>query len=115
MPLGTQRVNPPFAPPEPWTPATARATLPHSRPARTPVPGGLMSSRRVPALTPRGRLLLATAALLGTTGAALGVWPLVGFALALLGLVSAAYLSFFPTALLVWKRHVEFSWRVASE
>jgi uncharacterized protein (DUF58 family) len=71
-------------------------------------------SGREPALTARGRLVLATAVLLLLAGTALGVWALVGFGLVVLSLLLCMYLAFYPAALALWRRHVEFSWRVGA-
>src|SRR5689334_19643561 len=71
-------------------------------------------SARAPALSPRGRLLGAAAALLGLTGAVVGSWSLVALGWALATLLAGAYLAFFPSVTLIWRRHVELEWTVRS-
>jgi uncharacterized protein (DUF58 family) len=67
---------------------------------------------RAPALTARGWLLLLAGALLSLAGALVGSWSLTAFGLALAALLGTGYLAFFPSAVLIWRRHVELSWTV---
>lgn len=69
-------------------------------------------SGREPALTVRGRLVLGTAVLLLLAGTGLGVWALVAFGLVVLSFLLCMYLAFYPAAVALWRRHVEFSWRL---
>lgn len=71
-----------------------------------------MASGRAPALSPRGRLLGAAAALIALSGAVVGSWALIGLGWALATLLSAAYLAFFPSVALIWRRHIELEWAV---
>ena len=67
-------------------------------------------SQRAPGLTPRGRLLMVTASVLLIAGASLGVWSLVACGMVVSSLLGAAYLSLFPAASAIWRRHVELAW-----
>lgn len=69
-------------------------------------------SGREPALTMRGRLVLGAAVLLLLAGTGLGVWVLVAFGLVVLSFLLCMYLAFYPAAVALWRRHVEFSWRL---
>ena len=71
-----------------------------------------MPSGRAPALTSRGQLLLATAGLLSLGGALSASWMLAALGLVLITLVATAWIAFFPSAMLVWRRSVEMAWSV---
>src|SRR5436309_5257456 len=74
-----------------------------------------MAAGRAPALTARGKLVLAVAAALGLAGAASGAWALAALGVLEVGLLGAAYVAFFPAAVLIWRRHVELTWGVRGE
>jgi len=74
-----------------------------------------MTAGRAPALTARGRWVLGVALVLLAMGAAASAWALVALGAWLVGLLGAAYLRFFPSAVLIWRRHVELVWSVRGE
>lgn len=71
-----------------------------------------MSGGRAPALSARGRLVLAVAVALALAGAAAGAWSVAALGVLTAGLLGAAYVAFFPSAVLIWRRHVELTWGV---
>ena len=66
----------------------------------------------IPRLATRGKLVLATALLFLVVGALHGTPPLVALAGAILSVLCALYLSFYPTAILLRRKKIELSWWV---
>lgn len=66
----------------------------------------------IPRLATRGKLILGTALLFLLVGALHGAPPLVGLAGAILTLLLALYLGFYPTAILLRRKKIELSWWV---
>jgi uncharacterized protein (DUF58 family) len=66
----------------------------------------------IPRLAARGKLVLATAMLFLLVGAAHGAPPLVGLSGAILTVLLALYLAFYPTAILLRRKKIELSWWV---
>ena len=66
----------------------------------------------IPRLATRGKLVLATALLFLLVGALHGAPPLVGLAGAVLSVLLALYLGFYPTAILLRRKKIELSWWV---
>ncbi|MGE5183521.1 MAG: DUF58 domain-containing protein [Acidobacteriota bacterium] len=66
----------------------------------------------IPRLATRGKLVLATALLFLVVGALHGTPPLVALAGAILAVLCALYLSFYPTAILLRRKKIELSWWV---
>src|SRR5688500_11679963 len=66
----------------------------------------------IPRLAARGKLVLATALLFLLVGAFHGAPPLVGLAGAVLSVLLALYLAFYPTAILLRRKKIELSWWV---
>ncbi|HUQ02597.1 MAG TPA: DUF58 domain-containing protein [Kofleriaceae bacterium] len=66
----------------------------------------------IPSLATRGKLVLATAALMVVVGAFRGAPPLVAMGGGVLVALLAAYLQFFPTAVLLRRKKIELSWWV---
>ncbi len=66
----------------------------------------------IPRLATRGKLILGTALLFLLVGALHGAPPLVGLAGAILTLLLAMYLAFYPTAILLRRKKIELSWWV---
>jgi uncharacterized protein (DUF58 family) len=66
----------------------------------------------IPRLAQRGKLVLATALLFLIVGAIHGAPPLVGLAGAILTVLLAFYLQFYPTAILLRRKKIELSWWV---
>lgn len=66
----------------------------------------------IPRLAQRGKLVLVTALLFLIAGAAHGAPPLVGLAGAILTVLLAFYLQFYPTAILLRRKKIELSWWV---
>lgn len=66
----------------------------------------------IPRLATRGKLVLATALLFLLVGALHGAPPLVGLAGAILSVLLALYLAFYPTAILLRRKKIELSWWV---
>jgi len=66
----------------------------------------------IPRLAQRGKLILATALLFLIVGALHGAPPLVGLAGAILTVLLAFYLQFYPTAILLRRKKIELSWWV---
>jgi uncharacterized protein (DUF58 family) len=60
-------------------------------------------------------LVLAAAALLALSGALASVWALIALGMALAALLGASYLAFFPSAVLIWRRHVELVWALPGD
>lgn len=66
----------------------------------------------IPRLTYRGRLVLATSVVFVLAGVMLGQSPLVELAGAILSVLVALHLTFYPTAILLRRKKVELSWWV---
>jgi uncharacterized protein (DUF58 family) len=66
----------------------------------------------IPRLSTRGKLLLGTALLFLIVGAIHGSPPLVALAGAVLSVLLALYLMFYPTAILLRRKKIELSWWV---
>jgi uncharacterized protein (DUF58 family) len=65
---------------------------------------------RAPALTARGQAWAIGGALLLVGGALLPSWRVAGLGLLVLASLCAVYLSFYPTSVLIWRRHLELQW-----
>ncbi len=76
-----------------------------------------MSARlgRPPSLTLRGQAWAAGAALLLVVGALGGAWRVVALGVLSLSGLLCAYLAFFPTSVVIWRRHVELQWGIERE
>ena len=66
----------------------------------------------IPRLAARGKLVLGTALLFLLVGALHGAPPLVALAGAILTVLLALYLMFYPTAILLRRKKIELSWWV---
>ncbi len=66
----------------------------------------------IPSLATRGKLVLSAAALMVLVGAFRGAPPLVAMGGTVLVALAAAYLAFFPTAVLLRRKKIELSWWV---
>jgi uncharacterized protein (DUF58 family) len=66
----------------------------------------------IPRLATRGKLVLGTALLFLVVGAGHGTPPLVALAGAILSVLLALYLVFYPTAILLRRKKIELSWWV---
>src|SRR6185295_2858299 len=66
----------------------------------------------IPSLATRGKLVLASAALMIVVGAFRGAPPLVAMGGGVLIALCAAYLGFYPTAVLLRRKKIELSWWV---
>ena len=73
---------------------------------------GRTHSGRAPSLTPRGLAWGVGAALLLFVGAVTGAWRVAALGVVALTALGGAYVAFFPTSVLVWRRHLELLWRV---
>jgi len=73
---------------------------------------GRTHAGRAPSLTPRGQAWAVGAGLLLFLGAAAGAWRVAALGVVSLAVLGAAYVAFFPTSVLVWRRHLELLWRV---
>lgn len=67
---------------------------------------------RPPALTPRGKTWAFGAALLVFAGGAVGSWPVAGLGVIATALLCALYLAFYPTSVLIWRKHLELKWHL---
>ena len=67
---------------------------------------------RPPALTARGKTWAFGAALLTFAGGAIGSWPVAGLGLMATSLLCALYLGFYPTSVLIWRKHLELKWHL---
>jgi uncharacterized protein (DUF58 family) len=70
---------------------------------------------RAPSLTQRGQAWAASAALLFLVGALAGSWRMVALGVLSLSGLLCAYLAFFPTSVVIWRRHVELQWGIQRE
>ena len=66
----------------------------------------------IPSLAHRGALVLASAMIMLLVGALHGSPPLVALAGCSLAALAAAYLAFYPTAVLLRRKKIELSWWV---
>ncbi len=66
----------------------------------------------IPSLATRGKLVMSAAALMVLVGAFRGAPPLVAMGGTVLVALAAAYLAFFPTAVLLRRKKIELSWWV---
>jgi uncharacterized protein (DUF58 family) len=73
---------------------------------------GRTHAGRAPSLTPRAQAWLAGGALLVVVGAAGGAWRVAGLGVIALVTLGAFYVAFFPSSVLIWRRHLELLWRV---
>jgi uncharacterized protein (DUF58 family) len=73
---------------------------------------GRTHAGRAPSLTSRGQAWAAGAGLLLFVGAVAGSWRVAALGVVSLAALGAAYVAFFPTSVLVWRRHLELLWRV---
>jgi uncharacterized protein (DUF58 family) len=71
-----------------------------------------MHSGRAPSLTSRGQAWATGAALMLVAGAVGGSWRVAALGLIALSMLAAFYVSFFPTSVLIWRRHLELLWRI---
>lgn len=69
----------------------------------------------IPALARRGKLILATGALYATVGAVIGSAPLAVLGGLTLCALMAAYLVFFPSAIMLRRRKFELSWWIVRD
>jgi uncharacterized protein (DUF58 family) len=74
-----------------------------------------MKLGRAPSLTLRGQAWAAGAALLIVVGALGGAWRVVAVGVISLSALLSAYLAFFPTSVVIWRRHVELQWGIQRE
>src|SRR5262245_10385413 len=74
-----------------------------------------MKLGRAPALTPRGQAWAAGAALLVVVGTLGGAWRLAALGVLSLSALLCAYLAFFPTSVIIWRRHLELQWGIQRE
>src|SRR5262245_31225529 len=65
---------------------------------------------RAPSLTRRGQAWAAAGAIFLIVGALAGAWRLAALGAISLGALGAAYLAFFPSSVIIWRRHVELQW-----
>jgi uncharacterized protein (DUF58 family) len=70
---------------------------------------------RAPSLTQRGQAWAASAALLFLVGALAGSWRMVALGVLSLSGLLCAYLAFFPTSVVIWRRHIELQWGIQRE
>ncbi|MCU1280018.1 MAG: hypothetical protein JWM53_3564, partial [bacterium] len=73
---------------------------------------GRTHAGRAPSLTPRGQAWAVGAGMLLFVGAVAGAWRVAALGVVSLAALGAAYVAFFPTSVLVWRRHLELLWRV---
>ncbi|MGZ3405916.1 MAG: hypothetical protein ACXVAN_05690, partial [Polyangia bacterium] len=73
---------------------------------------GRTHSGRAPSLTARGQAWAVGAGLLLFVGAVAGSWRVAALGVLSLSALAAAYVAFFPTSVLIWRRHLELLWRV---
>jgi uncharacterized protein (DUF58 family) len=73
---------------------------------------GRTHAGRAPSLTARGQAWAVGAGLLLFVGAVAGAWRVAALGVVSLAALGAAYVAFFPTSVLVWRRHLELLWRV---
>ena len=73
---------------------------------------GRTHAGRAPSLTARGQAWAIGAGLVLFIGAAAGAWRVAALGVVSLAALGAAYVAFFPTSVLVWRRHLELLWRV---
>jgi uncharacterized protein (DUF58 family) len=86
-----------------------RRTKSTERKERAP---GRTHAGRAPSLTARGQAWAAGAGLLLFVGALAGAWRVAALGVVALTALGAAYVAFFPTSVLVWRRHLELLWRI---
>lgn len=79
---------------------------------RKPRLHGRGHSGRAPSLTARGQAWAAGGALVLLLGAVAGAWRVAALGVVALAALGCAYVAFFPTAVLIWRRHLELLWRV---
>lgn len=82
-----------------------RTRSPHRAPGRT-------HAGRAPSLTQRGQAWALGGALLLFVGAVAGAWRVAALGVVSLATLAAVYVAFFPTSVLIWRRHLELLWRV---
>jgi uncharacterized protein (DUF58 family) len=70
---------------------------------------------RAPSLTARGQAWAVGAALLIVVGALGGAWRVAAAGVLSLSALLCAYLAFFPTSVVIWRRHVELQWGIQRE
>jgi uncharacterized protein (DUF58 family) len=73
---------------------------------------GRTHAGRAPSLTRRGQAWAAGAVLLIAVGGVAGAWRVVALGVVQLAALFAFYVAFFPTSVLIWRRHLELLWRV---
>jgi uncharacterized protein (DUF58 family) len=78
--------------------------------AGTELAGRTQRAGRAPSLTRLGRAWAWGGALLVLIGAITSSWRVAGAGVMALGSLCAAYLAFFPTAILIWRRYLEMKW-----
>ena len=67
---------------------------------------------RAPSLTARGQAWAAGGGLVLLVGAAAASWRAAGLGAVALVALGAVYVAFFPTSVMIWRRHLELLWRV---
>ncbi|MDB4966868.1 MAG: hypothetical protein JWN44_2557 [Myxococcales bacterium] len=73
---------------------------------------GRTHAGRAPSLTARGQAWALGGGLLLFVGAVAGAWRVAALGVVSLAALGAAYVAFFPTSVLIWRRHLELLWRV---
>ena len=73
---------------------------------------GRTHAGRPPSLTPRGQAWAIGGGLLLFVGAVAGAWRVAALGVVSLATLGAVYVAFFPTSILIWRRHLELLWRV---
>src|SRR5439155_9008486 len=73
---------------------------------------GRTHAGRAPSLTQRGQAWALGGGLLLFVGAVAGAWRVAALGVVSLAALGAAYVAFFPTSVLIWRRHLELLWRV---
>jgi uncharacterized protein (DUF58 family) len=72
-----------------------------------------LSAGRAPALTTRGRAWAAGGALLVAGSVLFASYRVAALGVVSLTALGALYVAFFPTSVMIWRRHLELSWRLA--
>src|SRR5690242_7939082 len=83
--------------------------------ARQQLAPGRTNAGRAPSLTGRGQAWAALGWLLLAAGALAASWRVAGFGVIALAALGSAYVAFFPTSVLIWRRHLELLWGVRGE
>src|SRR5262245_57298262 len=73
---------------------------------------GRTHAGRAPSLTARGQAWALGGAMLLVCGAVSGSWRIASLGVVSLSSLCVLYLLFFPTSVLIWRRHLELLWSV---